>query len=113
MSQGADVVDAYFAAVTAHDADAVQACFDPAAVIISGARTVTGAQAIADFYRESFRSADLLPTAGPYVVDGERVAVEIEVRMEGQSLAVADFFTVEDGMISRLVVYGGPARLST
>jgi hypothetical protein len=38
-------------------------------------------------------------------VDGDRLAVEIELRMGGRSTPVADFFTVDGDRIRRLVIY--------
>ncbi len=108
MSSPAEVADAYFAAVTAHDADAVQACFADDAELVTGAQTYRGAAAIGDFYRQSIQVPDLRPSPGPYVVDGDRLAVEIDLSVAGTHLAVADFFTVENGKIRRLVIYGLP-----
>ncbi len=107
------MVGAYFAAVTAHDVDAVQACFTPDAELVTAAGTYRGAAAIGDFYREgAFQFEDLTPAPGPLLVDGTRVAVEIDLLMGGEHSPVADFFTIEGGRISRLVIYLGPTRRS-
>ena len=41
------------------------------------------------------------------VSGGERVAVEIELRIAGVTLPVADFFTIRGEQIVRLAVYTG------
>jgi ketosteroid isomerase-like protein len=102
-------VRAYFEAITAHDADAVQSCFADDAELVTTAGTFRGPAAIGGFYRDNaFQVADLRPTPGPFVVDGNRVAVEIDLLMGGRRTAVGDFFTVEDDKIKRLVIYFGP-----
>jgi ketosteroid isomerase-like protein len=103
------VADAYFAAVTAHDARAVQACFADDAALVNGETVYRGAAAIGDFYRQNLQIDDLRPTPGPYVVDGARLAVEIRLHVVGQDFELADFFTITDGKIARLVIYGLPA----
>jgi hypothetical protein len=108
VSDPAAAADAYFAAVTAHDADAVVACFADDAELVTGGKSYRGATAIGDFYRQSITVPDLRPSPGPYVVDGNHLAVEIDLFVAGTHLAVADFFTIEDGKIGRLVIYGLP-----
>jgi ketosteroid isomerase-like protein len=106
VSDPAAVADAYFAAITAHDADAVAACFAEDAELVTAAGTFRGPQAIGDFYRQNaFQFEDLRPTPGPYLVDGDRLAVEIELRMGGRTSPVADFFTIAGDRIARLVIY--------
>ncbi len=59
-------------------------------------------------YRDTaFQFADLEPRPGPLVVDGNRVAVEIALRMNGTTTAVADVFEVDADGIRRLAVYLG------
>jgi hypothetical protein len=108
MSDPAAVADAYFAATTAHDPDAVLACFADDAELIHGDETLQGIKAIGDFYRRSITVPDLKPTPGPYVVDGNRLAVEIDLFVAGNHIHVADFFTIEHGKITKLVIYGLP-----
>ena len=108
MSDLAAVADAYFAAVTAHDPGAVQACFAEDAELVNGATTLKGAQEIGDFYRQSITVPDLKPTPGQYVVDGNRLAVEIDLFVAGNHIHVADFFTIDNGKITKLVIYGLP-----
>lgn len=100
----------YFDAIRARDADALEQLFTDDAELVSAAGTFRGPGAIAGFYRDlAFLVDDLEPRDGPLVVDADRIAVEIALRMGGADHAVADFFTIRDGLISRLVIYSGPA----
>ena len=109
MADPAALADTYFAAVTAHDPDAVQACFAADAELVTGGATHEGADAIGDFYRRSLVVDDLRPTPGPYLVDGDRLAVEIDLFVAGSHVYVADLFTFDGDKIRRLVIYGLPA----
>jgi ketosteroid isomerase-like protein len=110
MSDPAAVARAYFAAITAHDADAVQACFHDDAELVTATGTYRGPAAIGDFYRQNaFQFEDLRPTPGRLLVDGDRVGVEIELRMGGRTTPVADCFTIDGDRIRRLVIYLLPA----
>jgi ketosteroid isomerase-like protein len=109
MSDPTAVVRAYFDAVTAHDADALQACFADDAELVTTTGTYRGPAAIGGFYRDNaFQVEDLRPTPGPFLIDGNRVAVEIDLLMGGRRTAVGDFFTIEGDKIRRLVIYFGP-----
>ncbi len=108
MSDPTAVVRAYFEGITAHDADAVQACFADDAELVTAAGKFEGAEAIGGFYRDNlFQSADLRPSPGPLIVDGNRVAVEIDLLTGGRHIAVGDFFTVNGDKIRRLVIFFG------
>jgi ketosteroid isomerase-like protein len=103
------VIDAYFAAIRAKDADALGALFTDNADLVTVAGTFTGSTAIAGFYRDvAFQVEDLWPEPGPLIVDGERVAVEIALRMNGKVSLVGDFFTLRNGRIERLLICSGP-----
>lgn len=109
MSGPAEVVGRYFAAITAHDADAVAACFAADAELVTAAGRYEGPAAIASFYRDTaFQFDDLRPSPGPLVITGDRVAVEIDLQMGGRTTPVADFFTLSGDRIQRLVIYLGP-----
>jgi uncharacterized protein (TIGR02246 family) len=112
----ADFVRAYFEAAAAHDAEAIARCFaedgelvTPAALpLAEGDRRVSGREAITELYRQAFaRHRTDSPRPGPFVVDGDRVAVEIEVPAEVGLLRVSDFFTVGPDGIELLTVYFG------
>ena len=105
----ADVAHAYFAAVTAHDADAIAACFAEDAELVTNTGTFQGREAIRGFYRDSLlQSSDVRPSPGPLIVDGNRVAVEIDLFRGGRHILVGDFFTIDGDTISRLVIFFGP-----
>jgi hypothetical protein len=103
------VVDEYFAAIRAKDADALAALFTADAQLVTLAGTFTGPEAIAGFYRDlAFQVDDLWPEPGPLLVDADRVGVEIRLRMNGTVTLVGDFFTLAGDRIARLVIYTGP-----
>jgi ketosteroid isomerase-like protein len=109
MSDPAAVARAYFDAIAAHDAGAIRSLFEPDAELVTMAGTVRGADAIAAFYEQNaFNFDDLQPEPGPFVVEGDRVAVEIRLRMNGTVSNVADVFTIVGEGIRRLAVYMGP-----
>jgi ketosteroid isomerase-like protein len=104
----AEVAHAYFAAVTAHDADAIAACFAEDAELVTNTGTFDGREAIRGFYRDSLlQSSDVRPAPGPLIVDGNRVAVEIDLLRGGRHIAVGDFFTIDGDTIRRLVIFFG------
>ena len=86
----------------------MQRCFADDAELTNGGTTLRGARAIGDFYRQSLVVADLKPTPGPYLVAGNRLAVEIDLFVAGNHIHVADFFTFEGDKIRKLVIYGLP-----
>ena len=103
------VIEAYFAAIRAKDADALGALFTDDGELVSLGGTFAGPAAIAAFYRDlAFQVEDLWPEPGRLIVDGERVAVEIRLRMNGRVSLVGDFFTLRNGRISRLCICNGP-----
>jgi uncharacterized protein (TIGR02246 family) len=107
------VVDAYFDAIRARDADALGALFTEDAVLVSQAGTFHGPAEIASFYRDlAFTITDLWPEPGELLVDGDRVAVEIRLTMGGTTNLVADVFTLAGDRIERLAIYTGPAATS-
>lgn len=102
-------VDAYFDAVRARDADALAALFTADAELVTAAGVFVGPDAIAGFYRDlAFSVDDLWPEPSPPIASGDRVAVEIHLRMNGAVSIVGDFFTLAGDRISRLVVCNGP-----
>ena len=104
-----DVVHAYFAAIRDKNADALRDLFTADGELVTSAGTFVGPDAIACFYRDlAFTVEDLWPDPGPFAVDGDRVAVEIRLRINGTVSLVGDFFTLDGDRISRLVIYNGP-----
>ena len=103
-----DAVNAYFDAMRNKDAAAHRELFTEDAELVTNFGTFTGVDAIADFYRDlAFSVEDLWPEPGPLLVSGDRVAVELRARSNGQVSLVGDFFTLRDGKISRLAIYMG------
>jgi ketosteroid isomerase-like protein len=114
MTSGADAIGAYFAAIRARDADAIGDLFTDDAELVSGAGTFSGRDAIVAFYRDlAFTVDDLWPEPGPLIVDGERVAVEIRLRMGGATTLMSDVFTLAGGRIARVAIYNGPTLTGT
>ncbi len=70
-----------------------------------------GGDAIAEHYGKLLKDrggAD--PHLGELFVVGNRIAVEIDAHHAEFIDEVADFFTIENGKITRLAVYRGPQR---
>jgi hypothetical protein len=106
----ASVADRYFEAIRAHDAGAIETVFAENAQLVNAGGTVHGRDAIVDFYRSTaFTVEDLEPNPGPYVIQGDRLAVEINLRMGGKDHRVADFFEIREGLVQRLSIYMLPA----
>jgi SnoaL-like domain len=104
----ADVAHAYFAGVTAHDADAIAACFAEDAELVTNTGSFHGREEIRGFYRDTLlQGDDVRPSPGPFIVDGNRLAVEIDLLRGGRHIAVGDFFTIDGDTISRLVIFFG------
>jgi ketosteroid isomerase-like protein len=102
----ADVVTAYFAGVTAGDAAAVTALFAPDAVLRNAAGTLTGSEAIGRMYHGGLNAGTTMrPSPRRLLVDGDDVAVEIDLEVNGNVVVLGDFFTVRDGLISSLSIY--------
>jgi ketosteroid isomerase-like protein len=110
VTTGVDAIHAYFAAIRARDAGALGMLFTDDAQLVTTAGTFSGRDAIVGFYRDlAFTIDDLWPEPGPLIVDGNRVAVEIRLRMGGTTTLVGDVFTLADDRIARVAIYTGPA----
>jgi aldehyde dehydrogenase (NAD+) len=104
-----DAIHTYFEAIRNKDVDTLRGLFTADAELVTLAGTLRGPEAIAGFYRDvAFTVDDIWPEPGPLLIDDDRVAVEIRLRMSGTVSLVGDFFTLTDGRISRLVIYNGP-----
>ena len=106
----AEVVSRYFDAVRAADMTALGTLFAEDAVLVQSTGTREGRAAILDFYARIFSVMSLDPRPGPRVVDGDRVAVEIDLPTGATMTEIADFFTVTETRIARLAIYSGPSR---
>src|SRR5262249_24577051 len=117
MTTPADVAASYFRHLTNRDLEAMVALFAHDAVLVSGAvppyttegRAIRRTDELRAYFSEIFRHpSPLAPAPGPFVVDGDRVAVEIEIsRGEEPSVHTADFFAIRDGQIQQLGIYAG------
>ncbi|MCE2483683.1 MAG: nuclear transport factor 2 family protein [Alphaproteobacteria bacterium] len=114
----AEVALAYTRAVRAGDLEALRGLFADDAEMVCRplddwlpTGRMTGADNIVAFYGKLLKAwggAD--PHPGEMMVVGNRVAVEIEAHHAEFIDEVADFFTIEDGKITRIAVYSGPQR---
>lgn len=104
-SSPAEVVAAYFAGVAAGDATAVADLFAADAVLQNAAGTLSGADAIRRMYDGGLKAGKMIPSPGKLVVDGDNVAVEIDLNANGSQVVLGDFFTVRNGKITRLAIY--------
>jgi aldehyde dehydrogenase (NAD+) len=105
MSEPAAVVEAYFAAVTAGDPSAVGALFATDAELHNATGTLRGSDEITRMYEAGLKPGAMKPNPGPLVVEGDRVAVEIDLSANGKQVLLGDFFTIRSGRIQRLAIY--------
>ena len=113
-----EVVEAYTRAVRAGDLAALRSLFADDAEMVCRplddwlpTGRLHGADNIVAFYGkllDAWGGAD--PHPGELMVVGNRVAVEIHAHHADFIDEVADFFTIEDGKITRLAVYSGPQQ---
>ena len=71
----------------------------------NAAGTLAGAEAIGRMYERGLRAAKMTPSPGPLVIDGDTVAVEIDLEVDGASVRLGDFFTIRSGKIQQLSIY--------
>src|SRR5438094_622300 len=105
MTNSAEIVAAYFEGVKAGDADAVAALFAPDARLTNAAGILEGAAAIRRMYQNGLTPGAMTPSPCPPVVNGDHVAVEIDLNANGVTLKLGDFFTIRDGKIESLTIY--------
>ena len=113
-----EVVEAYTRAVRAGDLSALRPLFaDDAEMVCRPLEDwlptgrMIGADNIVEFYGkllDAWGGAD--PHPGELMVVGNRVAVEIQAHHADFIDEVADFFTIENGKITRIAVYSGPQQ---
>jgi predicted TIM-barrel fold metal-dependent hydrolase len=101
------VMDDYFSAVTAQDIDMLADLFAPEAVLHSGDTRLEGRQAVLGYYRDNtFTFEDFRPHPGPLHIDGNRVTVDLDVRLGGQDRHIHDVFVLSDDRIASLHITG-------
>lgn len=105
----AAAVRAHLAAFNAHDTGALLAGLAPDAVWATGAGTVRGRAALTELFDAGLwalapsLAVAALVEAGPLVA--AELVEEITVGGERRSFPIAAFFTVADGLITRVKVY--------
>jgi hypothetical protein len=102
----ASVASEYFARMRAADVSVVDLFHDDASLVGLGT-TRTGKAAISEFYRGVIERAGPTPRqAGPFLVDGARVAAEIYIDLSGGvSIHAVDLFVVDEGRIRSLTYF--------
>lgn len=105
MKNPEEVVTAYFAAVTDGDPARVAGLFAADAVLVNAAGTLNGSDAISRMYHNGMAKNTMQPAPGQLLVADERVAVEIDLTTNGQTVKLCDIFTVRNGEIISLVIY--------
>lgn len=103
-----ELANAYFDAIRARDADRLRSLFARDAVLASGGVTHVGRDAIAEWYATQAFLIEPEPSLGPFIVDGDRLAVEIDVHTSIGKMSVCDVFETKNGEIERLAIYGTP-----
>jgi hypothetical protein len=103
-----EIAEAYFAAIRARDAHRLRELFATDAVLTSGGATYVGNEVIATWYETQAFLVEPEPALGPFVVDGDRLAVEIDLRTTIGPMSVCDIFETRNDKIERLAIYGTP-----
>jgi hypothetical protein len=106
MSTPVDVVMQYFEHMVSGDRKVAELFHDDARLVGLGA-IVEGRPAIDEFYAASIADARPSPRIiGDWLVAGSRVAVELEIGLDGApSIHVMDLFDVVDGRIRSLTYF--------
>jgi len=102
------VAERYIACVRARDLDGWVALFDENAVyILPNGNAYEGVAAIREVQQMVFAASPPSPTAKSMLAEGNRIAVEIEVRLpDGGTRRTVNHYTLNDaGRITRLSVY--------
>jgi hypothetical protein len=103
-----ELANAYFDAVRARDGARLRELFAADAILVSGGMTQVGAETIANWYETQAFLVEPEPMLGPFIVDGDRLAVEIDLRTNLGHMAVCDIIEARAGKIERLAIYGVP-----
>lgn len=103
--KSSEVVAAYFAAVAAGDPAKVAGLFANDAVLVNAAGSLYGSEAISRMYHNGLAQNSMQPAPGELLIDGEKVAVEIDLTTNGQTVKLCDIFVIRHGKISSLSIY--------
>lgn len=101
-----DVVESYFSHMRDGDIAVVDVFHDDARLVGLGT-VVEGRDAIREFYASSIDASRPQPRlCGPLLVEGDRVAAEIEIELStGDVLHVVDLFVVDGDRIRSLTYF--------
>jgi hypothetical protein len=103
------IAQAYFDAVASKDPENIKPLFHETSELHTVAGLFTGPEEIADFYKNTaFNFNHVKPNVGPMVESSDIVACEITLELDDSKNRVADFFTISNDKIDKLVVYLGP-----
>lgn len=103
-----EVADRYFACVRTRDLDGWMALFaEGANYILPNGKAFTGLAAIREVQQMVFQSGAPTPSPQSKLVDGNRMAVEVQVELpDGAIRRTANLYTLDDeGRIARLSVF--------
>ncbi len=103
-----DLATAYFDAIRARDGGRLRELFAADAILVSGTMTQVGAEAIATWYETQAFLVEPEPMLGAFIVDGDRLAVEIDLHTTLGKMSVCDVIEAHAGKIERLAIYGVP-----
>lgn len=104
----AQVMDNYFKAVQSHSVENILAVFAPDAVLSTADKDIVGHDKIREFYLGGvLKCRNFTPKPGPYMLNGDSLAVEIVLQCDGVDKQVGDFFTMKNGKITHMRVYSG------
>jgi uncharacterized protein len=107
LTGAAALIGDYFAAVTARDVALLADLFAPDAVLESGDVRLAGRPDILGYYTaNTFTYEDFRPVPGPLAIEGNRVTVDLDVRLGGADRAIHDVFEIEGHRITRLSITG-------
>ena len=109
MSLARAAVVEHLAAFNAHDTDRLLTGLAPDAVWVTGQDIVVGADGLADTFDDWLWSLDPRLDLVRMIIQGDDVAAELHEHLlvdgERREFAIAAFFTVADGRITRAKVY--------
>ena len=108
------LIDARFATFNNHDLDGIVKLYSPTAIMTSPAfcSPRQGLEGARQAYGDLFKGyPDIRDEVTGYVVQGDRIAVQFTVHVGQYAVPIADFLTVQDGLITRDDAYFDPHGL--
>lgn len=105
------LIDARFATFNDHDLDGIVKLYAATAIMTSPAfcSPRQGLEGARQAYGDLFKGyPDIRDEVTGYVVQGDRIAVQFTVHVGKYAVPIADFLTVQDGLITRDDAYFDP-----